>query len=498
VACWTAVAAAEPREARWTYYLADALLQVGDQEGALAALTKTTQLNPMYAPAWLRLGDHELKNGQVAAARAAFERRLELAPGDAYARVGLARVDRQTGNKAGAIATLQALAADHADFSPGQNLLAAMLREAGDKDGAEHHQLLGSAAKRFVEATDEWLDELRPACYDAARWIAWGGVELYAERPENARRCFERAIELAPEKSEGHEMLGIALRDLRQSAAAVEALRRASACDDATDTTWLRLGRAEQAVGDRAAALQVAADGFGRFPKSALLQNLIGTLQAESGNPTAAIASFQAALDLDPKIAEPAVNRASLYLQQNQLDLARADLHTALERQPQSPQAMLMLAGLEVESGELDAARTRLDPLQRDYPNLSRLPIVFSQWYVQSMLSAVRRADPSHAIELGREAVTRWPDNASLHGLLGSILAQQARTDDALVELETSRRLSPDDARTVMALAQLYLRLDRSADAHRIVSDAQAVAAARGQPALAERFRSMLRTLPPP
>ena len=498
VDCWSALVRVQPAEARWIYYLADARLQLGDEDAALAALQTTVQLAPNYAPAWLRLAEHQLKTGHVDAARLAYQHRLALLPGDAYARVGLARVDRQTGKKNEAIAALRELAADHPTFSPGQNLLAAMLRETGDKEAADRHQLLGSAAQRFTEAPDAWIEELRPDCFDAARWIVWGGVNLYAERPDDARRCFERAVELAPTKSEGPEMLGLALRDLHQGAAAVKALRRAVACNDATDTTWLRLARAEESAGDYPAALRVAADGLSRFPRSAILHNLTGSLEADLGHDEAAIAAFQAALDLDPNIAEPAVNRASVYVRQHRLDLARMDLHEALERQPQNALAMLLLAGIEIQAGELDAARARLDPLQRDYPNLARLPAVFSEWYVQSMLAAVKGADPDRAVELGREATRRWPDNSQLHGLLGSILAQQGHADEAVVELETSRKLSPDDPRTIMALTQLYLSRREPGKARQVVAEAQAAAAARGDAALAGRFESILERLPSP
>lgn len=494
---WAALAAVEPGEAQWSYFLADARLQLGDDPGGLAALQRTVRLAPNYAPAWLRLAEHELKSGHADAARVAYQRRLELVPGDAYARVGLARVDRQAGRKAQAIAALRSLAAEHVDFSPGQNLLAAMLREAGDTEGAERHQLLGSAAKRFTEAPDAWLEELRADCYDAARWIVWGSVNLYAGQAEDARRCFERAVELAPQKSEGHEMLGTALRELHQGAAAEAALRRAVGCDDATDSTWLRLGRAEEALGDYAVALQVADEGRQHFPRSALLQNLTGSLQAQVGNVAAAVAAFQAALDLNPQIAEPALNRANLYVQQGRIDLARADLNEALKRQPESPPAMLLLASIEIEAGELDTARARLDPLQRDYPNLTRLPVVFSAWYVQSMLAAMRRAEPARAVDLGRDATSRWPDNAQLHGLLGTILAQLGRADEAIAELETSRKLAGADPRTVMPLVQVYLGLHQPAKARQVLVEAQAAASARGDTAVAERFAAMLQRLPP-
>ncbi len=493
---WTALIAIDPRNAHWHHYLADARLQLGDETGTLAALQQTVELAPTYSPAWLRLAKFQLKLGNLDLARTAFERRLALAPGDPHARVGLARILRLQGDSAAALTALRSLAEDHPNFSPGQNLYAAMLRETGDTAAADHHQLLGSAAQRFTEAPDPWLEALQPDCYLAPRWLIWGTIAWYGNQPEEARRCFARAITLAPEKSEGHEMLGLALKDLHQNTAAAAALEQAVACHDATDITWLRLGRAEEDNGNLPGALQTAAAGLERFPRSAVLHNLRGGLLFKLGRDAEAIPCFQTALDLDPNIAEPALNRANLYLHAGRRDLARADLDEALARQPGYPLAMALLAGLETEAGELESARRRLDPLQRDYPNLTVLPPLFVKWFTQAMLAAMREGDPNRAVALGQEAVQRWPDNAPLHGLLGTILAQLGRANEALVALEASRTLAADDPRTVTTLAQLYLSLNRLPDARRVVAEAHAIASARGATALAQRFEAILTELP--
>src|SRR5262245_2213424 len=131
-----------------------------------ALLEQTVQQFPNYAPALLQLAELNLKTGHLDAAAGYYQKRLAFVPKDPYARLGLARIARQSGRRHEARRALEDLLNDTPKFSAGQNLFAEILAAEGDHAGASRHRLLGREAGRFREADDPWLEALQSSCYD--------------------------------------------------------------------------------------------------------------------------------------------------------------------------------------------------------------------------------------------------------------------------------------------------------------------------------------------
>lgn len=75
---------------------------------------------------------------------------------------------------------------------------------------------------------------------------------------------------------------------------------------------------------------------------------------------TRAIDDCNAAVELDPKNAHAHMALAALYLEQNNIDQARAEASTAQELDPESANAHYVLAQVEVVVGNLEAAAAAL------------------------------------------------------------------------------------------------------------------------------------------
>ena len=120
---WRLLMREDPKEGRWPYYLAHLYRDSGDIAETAALLRTATEIAPDYSPAWLQLGDLALKSGQFAAAENYYGQRLQIVPGDPYARLGLARIDLQSDRRNEAINELVELVADHPSFASAHNLL---------------------------------------------------------------------------------------------------------------------------------------------------------------------------------------------------------------------------------------------------------------------------------------------------------------------------------------------------------------------------------------
>jgi tetratricopeptide (TPR) repeat protein len=79
----------------------------------------------------------------------------------------------------------------------------------------------------------------------------------------------------------------------------------------------------------------------------------------------------------------------------------------------------------------------------------------------------LRRGEIEKGLPYARKSVELYPDSFASHAMLGKLLAASGDSDGALRELETARQLGPEQAETRIALASLYAKLGREADAAR-------------------------------
>lgn len=117
-----------------------------------------------------------------------------------------------------------------------------------------------------------------------------------------------------------------------------------------------------------------------------------------------AIASFNAAMTLDPKSAAAYGNRGYVYLQENRLDLAVPDFDQALQLDPKQ------IMGLE---GKAVIAR--------------------------------RNGDPAAAVAVLTHVLELYPDEAWAHEERAEVLAQLQRYDEALKEMNLLLGKKPKD-----------------------------------------------------
>jgi predicted Zn-dependent protease len=73
-----AMAKAEPKLAAVQYELGLLLSETGDTEEAIAAFSRTVELEPLHSGAWRALGDQLSEAGKISAASTAYARHLEV------------------------------------------------------------------------------------------------------------------------------------------------------------------------------------------------------------------------------------------------------------------------------------------------------------------------------------------------------------------------------------------------------------------------------------
>ena len=491
--CWTTLRSAEPREARWPYFIADALRMSGHETEARPLLEETVRLAPDYAPAWLKLGTIAQNEGRLDDAERAYRRRLALLPKDPYATFGLARVEILRGRKAEARSWLEQCVRATPAFPSSHNVLAGLLESDGDTAGAARERWLGVVAGRFREADDPWIEELADDCLDPDRLMVLAAIDRQTRRGDFGRRFMERAIRLDPRDPRGYGELGQMYCERGDGARARDILERGIRLPGASAMLFARLSEAYRLLDQPEKALQAARRGLEATPGDADLSNALGIALTELARFEEALAAFRTSIANGAHTAEPNVNMAICLVRMGRKADAYACLHRALEIQPMFPKAIAELGYLELDAWKLDSAEQYIRAFYDAYPGMNRARGLMVQLSVRKAIVAARAGDAAAAENACRAGLQVDADSADLHGMLGVILADGKRYADAVHELETARHLNPADGRVLLKLGQVYAETGRIAEARAVLAEGEAKAA---DAAAAAPFRAAIQRLP--
>lgn len=494
-ACWQVLIAEQPEEARWCYYLADLRRAASDHAATATWLKRAAKLAPDYSPVWLRLADLAFKDGDAETAERHYRHRLELEPGDPYARLGLARLARQAGREEEARRAIAELVRDAPDFPPAQNLYAEILAAAGDERGARRHRWLGREAGRFVEAEDPWLAELDSRCHDPARLCVLGTFAYQVNRPQRARQLLERAVALAPDDPVGRELLGdlhVQTGDPERACAVLEEGIRRTPGGRGTIRLFTGLSEAWRHRNNPAEAVRVAQAGLVHWPDSFELHYALGLAYSDLGRTEAALEAYRAALARQPGDADTNFNLGFLLLAAGDAAGARACFQRALETQPTFPKALAYLGRMELEAGRIAAAAEYIVPLYDAHPGQPLARRLMAMWHLRAAQAAEADADPEGAEQHYREGLLVEPSVPELHAGLAALCLRQGRASEALDVLARWRELQPANARAALLLGEAHLQLGRRDSARTALTEAAALAMRAGDEALAAQCRELI------
>jgi predicted O-linked N-acetylglucosamine transferase (SPINDLY family) len=185
-------------------------LLTGNQEEALKALRRALELSPQNPEAHYNLAEAELAAKNFDAAVQRYEQTLMIRPVYPEARFGLAQAIRQRDGWAAAIPHYQ-LAVAQAPDSPVTHRFLAMALQLSNH--------LSEALDVYLQITKRWPQEV-----DA--WIGQAAIHFVHGRLPAAIAAYEKALELAPDKTEALDGLVEVRRracDWREDMAALEA-----------------------------------------------------------------------------------------------------------------------------------------------------------------------------------------------------------------------------------------------------------------------------------
>jgi tetratricopeptide (TPR) repeat protein len=270
----------------------------------------------------------------------------------------------------------------------------------------------------------EWKDNLSRAeelCEEGQRLLEEGHLH-------QAGRCFEMAVELAPDHAEANFHLGSFYLEADRPTEAVAALRRALAAEPANAEALLMLGDAYLSQGRPVMALASFRQAAALTPHDAEILCALGRAAHEAGMTAEALEALEQALAIDPDNAEALIGIARIHYEADRLDDSLAYLDAAIHASPELAAPHLYKGMTLQDLGRLEAAE----------------------------------AEYRHAAELD-------VDNPMPAYNLAHLCWRQGRLEEALRHFEQALAIAPDYVHAGRDYADLLRDLGRAADAARVL-----------------------------
>jgi tetratricopeptide (TPR) repeat protein len=347
---------------------------------------------------------------------------------------------------------------------------------AGDLDGAERF-----ARRQLTQ---------RPNDVSALLLLA----ELALERgaPADAIRLARQALVVEPDVADGLVALGVAHARAGAAGDAIDAFGRVLrtgwmggrlvtfyqlletagtlGARPAPERPWCLLAHVHRyfRVFDRSharSAARYARQAIAAGDRAADAHVSLGILSEKAGRLDDAMASFQAAIAVDPRHAEAHRLAASMYGQRGDLANEYRMISTALAESGDPFYADYLYDVLVNKVGDAARAAGALQPLAAKEPGNARLRERLG--YVFSLLG-----DEARSLEHYRAAIALTPKDAVLHSGMGVALERLGKLDEAIAAQRRAVSLAPALYQPHANLAGLYLTTHRYQDGIRAAQEA--------------------------
>lgn len=454
------------------------LVRRGEGDAALAAYAALATKHPASAAIALEHGSLLLAQRKIPEAIAELQRARTLSPNDERTAVVLARAHARAKNHVAAEGELRRALT----LRPGYGSALLALGRALDAQGKKKEAL-----ETFTQASEFGSNEER-----AVGLVALGTALLDAERLDDARVAFERAIERAPARVEVRLNIARAWLSTDKKEDAVRASGvLATAADLAPDLPDVQtlIGQAREQQGDLDGAEEAYWQAVRLAPQATYPRRRILRLSLDRQRYAKAEQQADELLKIDAEDPEHHFLRGLVAARQKNAELARTSYRAAIEKAAGDyPEAWFNLGLLEKDAGDLEAAigayqkaielrpgyhaaennlglaliaAGRLDDAERRYKEvLARAPTYAAGWVNLGKLYSQRKMYPE-AIDAYQQALQAKPDYARALLDLGVAYARSGKMEDAVATYRRTLELNP---RSVAGWYNLGLAQKQSSD----------------------------------
>lgn len=430
-----AAAAPDKPFVRWALVLS--LSSAGKLDEAAQELAVAKKLAPNDPRTWYSEALVAYAQGNLKAASELVERAKQAAPDYLPALYLSGLVDLRLDKFASAEASLRSVVAKAPNDVAVRRALATLYVRRG----------------RTVQALETMEPALRVAPNDPASLRVVGEIHFAANNPAKAADYFARANKIDSTNLPGQVRLAQVNLSAGDSAQAVRDLERLAAGEETSSEADLALISAHLNAREYAKALAAAERFEKKQPTNAAAQNVKGVVYLAMRDNARARASFEKALTLNPEFAAAAFNLARLDTLEKNYEGARGRYQAIVAKDPQNEAALLALAELlAITKAPPEQVRAAIERAVAANPASAQSRLALIAFHVG-------RKDWAAAVVAGQAAEVAVPDSAAVLEALGVAQFASGEQNQAIATLKRAVQLRPENAPTILVLADLQSRM---------------------------------------
>lgn len=193
--------------------------------------------------------------------------------------------------------------------------------------------------------------------------------------------------------------------------------------------------------------------------RNALLFTNLGTVQRRMGKSDEALDSYTLSLNITPYSVVTLLNRASLYLERNNLDKAYIDYCNVLDIDRNNKEALFYRAYINMNRREYKEARS-------DYNALLNIDNKNRTAQIGLIILNQKEFKYREALEGVDRMIVENPKDASLLKIKANIEIDMNTLDLALIDLEAAAKLDPNDPEIYVLCGDIYMEQNKKREAY--------------------------------
>lgn len=317
-----------------------------------------------------------------------------------------------------------------------------------------------------------------------------GSLALTLKKPEDARKYFERVLQLNPGSVPGAANLGALLAAGAESARGIELLEQAWKSDKTSYLAGYNLALAYKQTGKPEQSRSILATLLTKG-ETGEIYSLLGSVEAALNNPKDAIGYLERAVELDPR-ENHIFDLGYQQLLNFSLKEAQATFERGVKRYQEATRLWLGLGtahfaqarGEEAVTAYLRAAEKTDDPRVLRFLGNAYLTLNNTRDDVASRFRRYRQTHPEDAwanfyegygfslsgdatlaLPLLQKAVQLDAKLAEAHLELGNVMTRQGRQNDAIAAYQAAIAVNPQYTQAYSRLSQALAKAGRQAEA---------------------------------
>ena len=199
--------------------------------------------------------------------------------------------------------------------------------------------------------------------------------------------------------------------------------------------------------------------------RNALLFSNLGTIQRRMGKNDDAVESYSLALNLTPYSVTMLLNRASLYLEMDYLDMAYVDYCNVIDLDDKNQEALRFRAYIYMRRRQYQDARNDYQRLLEAIPGEKTARIGMAM--ANQKLNRHRES-----LEEFNRLIVDYPKDASLLKARAELEIVMNSLEMALLDLEHAAKLDPNDADIYIMCGEIYLAQGKKREAYAVFEKA--------------------------